>query len=153
MVKSPLSKLVALLAFIALLSLCAYFFTSPDVTKTKKEANRFHAVAMQGTNLIDALREAPDFHAVYFGDCAHIDRAATTGEANPFVFVPKVGASVKYRTVEEALAQNSAMLRDYESCRNATAVYMDTFPYRGVVSIELDAKGNIRKAQEPVFSN
>lgn len=145
--------LMAVLAIFALLALFAYFITSPGNTKTEKEANRFYAVASQGTHLLDALREAPDFQAIYFGGCAHIEKTGTTGEENPFVFVPKVGERVKFRTVADALSQNTAMLRDFEPCRKATVVYMKIFPYHGSVAADLDAKGNIAKVGEPVFSN
>lgn|GEM_PF-4468636 len=151
--KSLFKFLAAAIAILALTALCVYFVTSPDIAKTQKEANRFHAVAVQGSHLLDALREAPDFQAIYFGGCAHIEKAGTSGEVNPFVFVPKVGERVKFRTVADALQANSTMLRDFEPCRHATVVYMKIFPYRGNVAVELDAKGNVKKAGEPAFSN
>lgn len=153
MVKSSSLKLPVILGILAVAGLTFFYFTSSDFAKTNKEANRFYAVASQGTHLLDAIREAPAFHGIYFGGCAHIEKALSSGEEHPFVFVPKVGERKKFRTVMDALEQNPAMLRDYPDCRNVTVVFMNTFPFRGVVAVELDGKGYVKKALEPVYSN
>jgi len=143
----------AALAFLALLAFIAYLFSAPETARTNKEAERFFVVASQGVHLLDALREAPAFHGVYFGGCAHIEKMKNSGNESAFMFVPKVGERVKFKSVKEAMDANTAMLRDYEPCRQTSVVFMDTFPYRGVVIVELDNRGYVKKARTPQFSN
>ncbi len=151
--KSPFLKLAVALLVLTALAAVAYYVSAPDSARTRKEAERFYDVASKGTHLLDAIREAPQFQVIYFGTCAQIERAGTAGEANPFVFIPKVGERVKFKSVADALARNPAMLRDFEACRKASVVFMITFPYRGEVGIDLDEKGNIVKVRPPVFGS
>jgi hypothetical protein len=150
-VKGSLQKLVAVLAILAIAGFFAYLSTSPAASHTEKEANRFFEVAGKGSHLLDALREAPRFHGIYFGDCAHIEKTGTAGEEKPIVFEPKEGKLVKFASVEKALESNLAMFR-YPACRNVTVVYMEMFPYRGTVRVKLSEKGDVVEAKPPTFS-